>query len=357
MAIIQRGKRFRVYWQNPYTHKRESFSVASLEEAKKQDALIKYRLQFERETFLQEPQEEAVLSIQESTLEEVYLAYLKEKRFNKKSLSWQIYAMRDALQTLGTLPIKSITYQQLCTLKNDIIELVPTQATARNKLSVLRTVLRWAYDREYLDTPLRFPKLPSADYEHFVPPSRQELEQMYAVAPEHIQRVIVLGSQFGIRIGTCELFKLQWSDIDIFKKVVRVPSAKKNHNETYREVPIRESLLRLICQWKQQDEQKGIVYVINWQGKQVNSIRHSWAYTLRQAGINRRIRPYDLRHAFATEAINAGADAGTVAKLMGHTSTTMIFKHYQHVLTEQKVRVVESLPNITNVPLTMCQSK
>jgi len=353
MAIEKRGNSYRVYWRNPFTLKRESFTVATLEEAEKQNAFVKYKLQYERESFKRESQQENTQKIE--TLEEVYFEYLKEKKFTKKSLSWQVYAMREALQTLGTLPIKNITYQQLCQLKNEIIEAVPKQATARNKLSVLRTVLRWAYDREYLSTPLRFPKLPSADYEHFVPPSRKELEQMFAVAPEHIQRVIIFGSQFGIRIGACELFKLQWSDIDLFKRVVRVPSAKKNHNEQWREVPIRESLFSLIAKWKMQDEKNSIEYVVNWNGKQVESIKRSWTLTLHKAGITRRIRPYDLRHAFATEAINAGADVGTIAKLMGHTSTAMIFKHYQHVLTEQKVRVVEALPNITCVPRVVSQ--
>ena len=78
---------------------------------------------------------------------------------------------------------------------------------------------------------------------------------------------------------------------------------------------------------------------------------------LGRAGINRRIRPYDLRHAFATELIAQGVDIGTVAKLMGHSSPNMIFQHYQFVLDKQKKAAVDALPNLAYVPSSMCPKK
>ncbi|MCL2122936.1 MAG: tyrosine-type recombinase/integrase [Desulfovibrionaceae bacterium] len=83
--------------------------------------------------------------------------------------------------------------------------------------------------------------------------------------------------------------------------------------------------------------------------KPVGNIKSAWKATLKRAGISRRIRPYDLRHAFATQLIAGGADIGTVAELMGHSSPAMLFKTYQHVLTQQKKRAVEALP-----PLLPC---
>ena len=73
--------------------------------------------------------------------------------------------------------------------------------------------------------------------------------------------------------------------------------------------------------------------------------RHG-ATLLKNAGIRRRIRPYDLRHAFATEAIAAGVDVGTVAQLMGH-DPKMLLDHYQHVADKQKRAAVEALPEIS----------
>ena len=53
-----------------------------------------------------------------------------------------------------------------------------------------------------------------------------------------------------------------------------------------------------------------------------------------------------LRHAFATYILEAGVDAGTAAKLMGHTDTSMIHRHYQHVLNEQKEKAIRALPEL-----------
>lgn len=76
--------------------------------------------------------------------------------------------------------------------------------------------------------------------------------------------------------------------------------------------------------------QIGAQTVINYRGKPLRAIKTAWNATLRRAGIERKMWPYDLRHAFATSALSADVDPGTVAQIMG-TSTTMIFEHYQHV--------------------------
>lgn len=49
-----RKKPWEVYWNNPFTLKRESLYVETEEEAKKQDALKKYQLRYERDLFRKE---------------------------------------------------------------------------------------------------------------------------------------------------------------------------------------------------------------------------------------------------------------------------------------------------------------
>jgi integrase len=139
---------------------------------------------------------------------------------------------------------------------------------------------------------------------------------------------------------------MRWSDVDLQKGIVRLQAAQKNRNEPIREIPIKRSLLGIIQAWKAEDEQKGLEYVIHYRGKPVKNIHGSWAKIHRLAGLPNYFRPYDLRHAFATDALASGADVGTVAKLMGHTSPLMVLKTYQHVLTPQKQAVIEALPDI-----------
>ena len=144
------------------------------------------------------------------------------------------------------------------------------------------------------------------------------------------------------------------ANFSVSRGVLRVHGAKKNPNILWREVPIRESLLSLFETWQKDDLEKGIEHLIHHNGQPVSSIKNAWKQTLQRAGITRRIRPYDLRHAFATELIAGGVDVGTVAKLMGHSTPTMLLTHYQHVMDKQKRAAVEALPDIGHVPKGMC---
>lgn len=343
MAIRKRPHRnYEVYWNNPFTGKRESLTVATEEEARKQDALKKYQLRFERERF--RPAVEPETAPAAHTLEGAYYLYLKEKQFSKKSLSWQLSCMKTPLQMLGQKELSNITAQDLLTVKRALEAAQVKPVTVRSRLSVLRTVLRWCFANELIEAMPRFPTLPPAIYEHIVPPSQAELAAMYEVAPDIIRRVIVLGAFMGMRVGPSEMFRLLWQDVDFPQRLVRVPSSEKNKHEPWREVPIRDEIMPLMQSWQSRDYAAGhTTHVVHYRGKPVTSVKRSWNTALKDAGL-RAFTPYALRHAFATNLLAAGVDAGTVARLMGHTSTDMIFAHYQHVIDSQKRQAIAALP-------------
>ena len=111
------------------------------------------------------------------------------------------------------------------------------------------------------------------------------------------------------------------------RSVIRVPNATKGNSDPWMEVPIKKSIMPKLLEWHEEDMKNNMEFGVNYKGKPVRQIRHTWKNTLKLAGIARHIRPYDLRHGFATEAISSGADYGTVAALMGHKSPTMVLKH------------------------------
>ena len=351
MAIRQRGETWQVYWNNPYTGKRESKSFGLKEEAEKENSLVQHRLKYERESF---KPEEPVDVPKQHTLEQVYIEYLCEKNFSKKELSNHRCHMQIALNKLGDRDVREIDRADLEEVKRAVLAEDISDATKNTHLRIVRTIIYFAIEKGYMQ-PVKFPKIPNPNYKRFIPPSQEEITAIYQAAPPHIRRVVVLGAFFGIRIGQCELFQLTWEDVDLATKMIRVHGSKKNPNSPWREIPIREDLVSLFAEWKEQDGE--VKYVINYHGKPVKSIKRAWKNTLRQAGIERRIRPYDLRHMFGTEMIASGVDIGTIAKLMGHSSPTMLLTHYQHVMDRQKREAVESLSNFTHVPNSCANKK
>jgi len=67
----------------------------------------------------------------------------------------------------------------------------------------------------------------------------------------------------------------------------------------------------------------------------VKSLRRAWAYAKKEAKIHRELRLYDLRHAFASNALRYGADLKSVSKLVGHSREDTTLRVYQHVVDEQ----------------------
>lgn len=336
-------QKWRCYWRNPYTKKIESKSFDSEREARKYDSLVKHRLKYEQESFYKEP--EPQINIESLTLEQAHFLYLQAKSFSDKGLAWQADCMRRIHALIGKLPIADIDRETLDAVKRkELSDPDIKPVSVRAHMSVLRTVLRWCVSEGYLDSMPVFPTLPPAHYEHFIPPTVAEVEAIYAAAPEHLRRVILLACSTGARVGQCELFGIRWSDIDLDRHVLSLRAARKRPDEPVREIPLRDSLMPVLVEWCAADQKEGIDHVIHFNGKPVSSIKRSWATALRNAGITRPIRPYDLRHFFGSEAIAAGVDIGTVAKLMGHSSPIMLLKHYQHVADLQKKKAVEALP-------------
>jgi len=357
MAIReQRGRKrpFFVYYKNPFTGAMESKSCETKEEAEKLDAFIKYQLKYERDSFRRSGDHHSQQIVQ--TLESVFYLYLRERNFSLPCLERTMSASKAILQQYGDIEIAKVSKEILAEMKGSMLAKGNKPTTIRRKLGIVQTVLRWAHRNGYINELPLFPPMPMGQHARFIPPTPDEVSKLYDAAPEHLRRVVVLGYYFGMRVGACELLRLKWADVDIHGGIMRVPNAQKGNDEPWREIPIREDIKPLLLAWQMQDREQGIDYVVTYHGKPVRKIKTAWAAALRRAGITRHIRPYDLRHGFATEAIAAGVDYGTVAALMGHKSPVMVLQHYQHVRNAQKKAAMDALPRPPQyVQVGMCK--
>lgn len=222
-----------------------------------------------------------------------------------------------------------------------------SRATAMRRLSILRAALNWGVVMHLIQTsPLQGLKISREESARLDPPTKAEARAIFAVAAPHIQRVIVIGLYTGARIGPSELFQLRWTDIDMDGGVIWMPCAKKNRRrDAKREIPISSHIIPILNQWRLNDNTE---YVIHYGGKPVKNISRAWHGALKRAGIKRRIRPYDLRHAFASNILAEQADYKSVAEIMWH-DVGILLRTYQHIDRSQKRKAIEKMPNILNL--------
>lgn len=342
MAIrrVKRKKPWQVYWTNPFTARKETIQFETEKEAKAHDSLVKHRLRFERESF--KPEQEPDIIGKEMTVEELLYAHLAYKRPSKANAERVISDLRPVAALLGNTFVTELAKHQIMQAINEQLSKVKPK-TVRIRFAHLKAAYYWAVEQGILSTVPQF-RLPQAISERIPPPSQDECISILKNALPHVQRVVILGIYCGMRIGPSELFKLTWKDIDLKNRTLRVWSAEKNKNLPWRDVPLCNAVFSKIKEWYAEDGGEG--YIIHWKGNPVCSVKKAWDKALKKAGIARRIRPYDLRHAFATNALEAGADLKSVSEIMGHADTTMVLKTYQHVKASQHKKTVDSLPDI-----------
>jgi site-specific recombinase XerD len=95
-----------------------------------------------------------------------------------------------------------------------------------------------------------------------------------------------------------------------------------------------------------EDQNISSVPVVHYRLKPVASLKRSWKTAKIRANITRRLRLYDLRHAFVTYALEAGADLKAVSEIAGHSRLDTTLRFYQHVLKDQHRQVVNKIPDV-----------
>ena len=66
---------------------------------------------------------------------------------------------------------------------------------------------------------------------------------------------------------------------------------------------------------------------------------------LKDAGLE-HIRFHDLRHTFATLALQNGVDVKTVSSMLGHYSAGFTLDTYAHVTTDAQLKAAQTMGNI-----------
>lgn len=123
-----------------------------------------------------------------------------------------------------------------------------------------------------------------------------------------------------------EVLDARWEHVDWEQRQWLIPHSKNGHR---RYVPLSDSALVLLRRRQLQAEKSEWMFANPETGKPYSNIHYSWNWARERAGLD-GLRIHDLRHSFASFAINAGRSLYEVQQLLGHRSSAMT-QRYAHL--------------------------
>ena len=157
--------------------------------------------------------------------------------------------------------------------------------------------------------------------------------------------------------------RLRWYDVNFETGTMRITGARKG-GPAIRTIPIAEQLVHELQRWHAEDEAAkserrdiATIPIVHYKFEPVASLKRSWATAKKKAGVTRRLRLYDLRHAFATYSLGAGADLKSVSCIMGHSREDTTVRMYQAVNLEHQRAAIAKIPDVTIVSLQPVTNK
>ncbi len=141
----------------------------------------------------------------------------------------------------------------------------------------------------------------------------------------------------GLRLGN--VLRLRWDQIDLKQSILWIEaSSTKGKRELV--LPLSLWALRIL---KSVPRHIRSPYVFcHDDGKPYSYPYDGFKAALKRAGLPTTIRIHDLRHTYASWAIQAGVNLGVLKELLGHASLEMVMR-YAHLDLETKRRAVEKV--------------
>ncbi len=150
---------------------------------------------------------------------------------------------------------------------------------------------------------------------------------------EPVQQIVTLALHTGLRRG--EIFNLAWTDIDFGRRTLIVQQSKSGKK---RIVPMNATVTEML---KNMVRRGDLVFPSPRTGGKLIEIKRSFNRALGEAEI-KNLRFHDLRHTAATRTADAGADAFTQMKILGHSDIRMTSR-YTHATDSAIRKAVENL--------------
>jgi integrase len=231
--------------------------------------------------------------------------------------------------------------------------------TVRNINQVISSAMDFAVAQKIIsENPCKAVALPKVEHTEMQTIPAEQLQAFLKEAKETgVYEMYYIELATGLRRG--ELLGLKWTDIDWKNGIIKVrrsiarvngeivESALKTKN-SYRAVSISPQAIEVLKQQKAKAYDAYVFPSPNGGPISPDSVNNMLKRVLARAGIPKG-RFHDLRHTFATIALQNGVDIKTVSGMLGHFSAGFTLDTYAHVTTSAQKEAAETMGNVLSV--------
>lgn len=296
--------------------------------------------------------------------------YAKLKVRPSSHQTYRGYIDNHIKQNIGDIPLEKLTsldLQKLCKklLANGRVDRLESKGqpkglsakTVRNIHQILSSALKLAQEqRIILSNPAERCALPKVEHREMKTLPVEQLQSFLREARESgVFELYYLELATGLRRG--ELLGLKWEDIDLERgdlrvkrqisringKIIEAPLKTKN---AYRTLPLAEDAVDVLKEQRKKVGNSPWVFPSPNGGPiSPDSVLHMLHRVLKRAGLP-RVRFHDLRHTFATLALQNGVDIKTVSGMLGHFSAGFTLDTYAHVTSAAQRQAAQMMAGV-----------
>ena len=296
--------------------------------------------------------------------------YAKVKVRPSSHQTYRGYIDNHIKPNIGKIPLEKLTSLELQKLYKKLLEkgrvdrlesrnqakgLSPK--TVRNIHHIISSAMKLAQEQKLIaSSPAEGCALPRLEHREMKTLPVEQLQSFLRVARDSgVFELYYLELATGLRRG--ELLGLKWEDIDLERgdlrvrrqiaringEVVEAPLKTKN---AYRTLPLAEDTVSILLEQKEKVGGSPWVFPSPTGGPiSPDSVLHMLHRVLKRAGLP-KVRFHDLRHTFATLALQNGVDVKTVSGMLGHFSAGFTLDTYAHVTTASQRQAAKTMGSV-----------
>jgi integrase len=256
--------------------------------------------------------------------------FMPDARENLRShAEYETMLRLHVLPAIGRLALDQVTAGDIACLRRKLMERQLSPARVNRTLAVVRRVFNLAsrWNVYAGANPARFPgMLREEPRERFL----NDVQFRALIMALNLDHDIVAASAIAMLAVTgarkSEVLGATWVNVDFDQGLLTVPLAKSGHP---RHVILNDAAIAILRSQAREPGQANVFPSARRPGRPLEDVRGVWTRAKVAAGLPADLRLHDLRHNFASMAINNGATLYEVGKLLGHSqlSTTARYAH------------------------------